>query len=195
MVHPSTHPSRNSLVVETRSAEETKRLALTLAPVLVPGDVVVLAGDLGAGKTTFVQGLAAGLGIVERVTSPSFILMKEYLGGRFPLMHLDIYRLEKVQEVIDLGYDEFLDPSYVVAVEWGDMVEALLPKEHLKVVIRHNGGDARTITLTGKGDRWAGRIQTVRLLAQDLFIAARSMDQGTFSEHFQPGRPEASGRN
>jgi tRNA threonylcarbamoyladenosine biosynthesis protein TsaE len=191
--------SGKSLAMKTRSAEETRRLAVALAPTLVPGDVIVLAGDLGAGKTTFVQGLAVGLGIVEKVTSPTFILMKEYLGGRFPLMHMDIYRLGRVQEVIDLGYDEFLDPSYVVAVEWGDMVEPLLPQEHLKVELRHEGGDERTVTLTAKGKNWATRMQLVRRLMAELRPDApksRPKDKaGLVTSDFNLENPSGSGRN
>lgn len=189
--------SQRSLVVTTHSAEETRRLAVALAPTLVPGDVIVLAGDLGAGKTTFVQGLAVGLGIVEKVTSPTFILMKEYLGGRFPLMHMDIYRLGRVQDVIDLGYDEFLDPSYVVAVEWGDMVEPLLPKEHLKVELRHGGGDERTVTFTPKGEGWTSRMRLIRQLEAELAeIASKEMTSSAlFSHDFNPENPSGSGRN
>jgi tRNA threonylcarbamoyladenosine biosynthesis protein TsaE len=191
--------SRKSLVIKTRSAEETRRLAVALAPTLVPGDVIVLSGDLGAGKTTFVQGLAVGLGIVEKVTSPTFILMKEYLGGRFPLMHMDIYRLGRVQEVIDLGYDEFLDPSYVVAVEWGDMVEPLLPQEHLKVELRHEGGDERTVTLTAKGEDWSTRMQLVRTLMAELKTdppKGKPKDKaGILTSDFTPDNPTGSGRN
>jgi tRNA threonylcarbamoyladenosine biosynthesis protein TsaE len=195
----SSGQSRKALVLKTHSAEETKLLAESLAPILVPGDVIVLAGDLGAGKTTFVQGLAVGLGIVEKVTSPTFILMKEYLGGRFPLMHMDIYRLGRVQEVIDLGYDEFLDPSYVVAVEWGDMVEALLPKDHLKVELRHGGGDERTMTFIGKGEAWGNRLQLIRQTAAelktDLPKAAAKPQPGSFAQDYSPGNPRESGRN
>jgi tRNA threonylcarbamoyladenosine biosynthesis protein TsaE len=191
--------SRKALVLKTHSAEETKELAESLAPILVPGDVIVLAGDLGAGKTTFVQGLAVGLGIVEKVTSPTFILMKEYLGGRFPLMHMDIYRLGRVQEVIDLGYDEFLDPSYVVAVEWGDMVEALLPKDHLKVELRHGGGDERTMTFIGKGEAWGTRLNLIRQMAAELKTdvpkAAAKPQPGSFAQDYSPGNPSESGRN
>lgn len=181
-------------MVETFSAEETVRLGTAISPVVVPGDMIVLSGDLGAGKTTFTQGLAVGLGILEPVTSPTYLLMKEYPGGRYPLMHMDIYRLEKIQEVIDLGYDEFLDPSYVVVVEWGDMVEPLLPRDHLDVEIKHVDEDVRRITIAPKGTTWHSRMETVRILANELFSAGRHADPGYFGdfafENFQP--PEAS---
>jgi tRNA threonylcarbamoyladenosine biosynthesis protein TsaE len=171
--------SPRSLGVETRAAEETRRLARTISPLLIPGDVLVLAGDLGAGKTTFVQGLAAGLGVPERIVSPTFILMKEYLGGRYPLMHLDVYRLGRIQEVIDLGYDDFLDPSAVVVVEWGDMVEPLLPRDHLLVELKL-GDEAldRTVRFTPKGPGWESRMQTMRILANELFSPGREADPG-----------------
>lgn len=177
MTIPPPHP--RTLVVETRSAEESRRLARAVSPLLVPGDVLVLSGDLGAGKTTFVQGLAAGLGVPERIVSPTFVLMKEYLGGRYPLMHLDVYRLGRVQEVIDLGYDDFLEPSAVVVVEWGDMVEPLLPQDHLVVELKH--GDElldRTVMFTPKGRGWDSRMQTMQILASELFSPGREADPG-----------------
>ncbi|MGI8425398.1 MAG: tRNA (adenosine(37)-N6)-threonylcarbamoyltransferase complex ATPase subunit type 1 TsaE [Actinomycetota bacterium] len=174
--------SNQKLVVETHSAGETARLGTALSPVLIPGDVIVLSGDLGAGKTTFTQGLAVGLGITENVTSPTFLLMKEYFGGRYPLMHMDIYRLERIQEVIDLGYDEFLDPADIVVVEWGDMVEPLLPKDHLQVILRHIDDNSRTVELVPKGADWQPRMQTVRMLVNELFSAGRKADPGYFGD-------------
>lgn len=180
------------VVLKTRSAEETRLLAVSLAPVLIPGDLLVLAGDLGAGKTTFVQGLAVGLGITDRVTSPTFILMKEYLGGRYPLMHLDVYRLTRIQDVIDLGYDEFLDPSYVVAIEWGDKVEALLPQEHMKIEFLLGGGQNRTITFTGKGDAWKSRMPSVLRVISELKEMTQT-DHGTFATQFTASDPDDAG--
>ena len=169
MTPPVFHNHR-FLAMQSHSPEETRRLAVSLSPLLRPGDVVALGGDLGAGKTTFVQGLAIGLGVTERVTSPSFVLMKEYLAGRYPLIHIDVYRLERMQEVVDLGYDEFLDPSHIVVVEWGDMVEPLLPKEHLSISMRYGAQDAtREIAFQPRGAEWEGRMQSVRSLVEELF--------------------------
>ncbi|HEU4868443.1 MAG TPA: tRNA (adenosine(37)-N6)-threonylcarbamoyltransferase complex ATPase subunit type 1 TsaE [Actinomycetota bacterium] len=190
----ATSPRPKKLTIKSHSSEETQSLGGLLAPLLVPGDVLVMSGDLGAGKTTFVQGLAHGLGIVERVTSPTFVLMKEYQGGRFPLMHLDVYRLGKVQEVIDLGIDEYFDPSYVVVVEWGDKVEPLLPQDHLTIELVHEGGDVRNITLTGKGTPWAGRMASIKKMVEGLGVSTRA--QGPrIGQDFEPGSPTESGRN
>lgn len=163
-------------------------MAVALTPLLLPGDVIALAGDLGTGKTTFVQGLGAGLGVPERVTSPTFVLMREYLGGRYPLMHLDVYRLERMQEVIDLGYDEFLDPSHIVVVEWGDMVEPLLPKDHLMVELAFGDGDlVRRVTLSPRGLHWESRMETIRILATELFSVGREADPGLRPVELSPG--------
>lgn len=163
---------------------------MSITPILLPGDVIALSGDLGGGKTTFVQGLGAGLGVSERVTSPTFILMREYLGGRYPLMHIDVFRLKKVQEVIDLGYDEFLDPSYIVAVEWGDVIEPLLPPEHLLIEFKFGNGDLnREIAITPRGPQWYSRLTTLRILVSDLFHPAREADATFIMERMERKRP------
>lgn len=185
------YPESETLELETHSAEETRRLAVALTPVLVPGDMLVLAGDLGAGKTVFVQGLAAGLGVPEPVTSPTFVLVREYCGGRYPLMHIDIFRLNKIQEIIDLGYDEFLDPSAIVAIEWGDVVEPLLPRDHLHVELHHANGDVRMIVLRPRGPRWAERMQTIKVLAADLFYSSRESEM--FAHEYRPERDSGPG--
>src|SRR5688500_9095692 len=109
------------LTVTTRSVEETRIVGAALAPMLLPGDVLSLTGDLGAGKTALVQGIAAASGVESRVTSPSFTIVHEYR-GRYPFIHIDVYRLNSFQEVIDLGFEEFLDPQSIVMVEWGDAI-------------------------------------------------------------------------
>jgi tRNA threonylcarbamoyladenosine biosynthesis protein TsaE len=173
---PNSSPS--TVTLESRSPEETRRVALALTPILLPGDVLALSGDLGAGKTTFVQGLAAGLKIPDRVTSPTFILMREYYGGSYPLLHLDIYRLETMQEVIDLGYEEFLDPGHIIAVEWGDAIEPLLPRDHLMIQLSYSDVDViRKITLSPRGPSWRGRMDTVAILTSELFSPSREHDE------------------
>ena len=142
----------------TNSPEETKALAAAVAPVMVPGDVIVLSGDLGAGKTAFVQGAAAALGVTDRVTSPSFVLVREYEGS-FPILHIDVYRLSNLQELTDLGYEEFLDPRWIVFIEWGDAVGPLLPPSLLEVDIRRGSGDDRLISLHAHGAPWERRLR------------------------------------
>jgi tRNA threonylcarbamoyladenosine biosynthesis protein TsaE len=142
--------------VRTGTADQTREVGSALAELLVPGDVVSLTGDLGAGKTTFVQGAARGLGVEDRVASPTFVLVREYRGD-LPVYHLDVYRLDRLQEVIDLGFEDLLDPSGVMFIEWGDAIDALLPDEHLRVELRTEDGDARHLSFSGRGLRWAGR--------------------------------------
>jgi tRNA threonylcarbamoyladenosine biosynthesis protein TsaE len=142
--------------IDTATPEDTRKVAEAVAELLVPGDVVSLTGDLGAGKTTFVQGAARGLGVTEPVTSPTFVLVREYRGD-VPVYHVDVYRLDRLQEVIDLGFDDLLDPRSVIFVEWGDAIEPLLPDEHLRVELRAAEGEARRLSFSGSGTRWAGR--------------------------------------
>lgn len=142
--------------IHTATPEDTRKVAEAVAELLVPGDVVSLTGDLGAGKTTFVQGAARGLGVTEPVTSPTFVLVREYRGD-VPVYHVDVYRLDRLQEVIDLGFDDLLDPRSVIFVEWGDAIEPLLPDEHLRVELRAAEGEARSLSFSGSGTRWAGR--------------------------------------
>ncbi len=119
----------------TATADATRRLGRSFAPLLEPGDVLALTGELGAGKTCLVQGLAAGLGVTTPVTSPTFMLQRSY-DGRVPLVHLDVYRLERVQDVLELG-DEALAGDVVTVIEWGDTIAPLLPADRLDVELRH----------------------------------------------------------
>lgn len=139
------------------SPEDTRAIGRAVAGVLRPGDVVSLTGDLGAGKTTLVQGAAEGLGVTQPVLSPTFTLIREY-EGRLPIHHMDVYRLDSLQDVVDLGFDELVDGPGVVFVEWGDAIESLLPPDHLQVELDlTEDGEARRVTVSARGPSWIGR--------------------------------------
>ena len=148
------------LVLRTQTPDDTRAVGAAIAPLLRRRDAVVLTGELGAGKTTLVQGVATGLGAEEHVASPTFTLVREYTSGRVPIAHVDIYRLERVQEVVDLGLDELEDGEGVLLVEWGDAVEELLSDERLRIELTTLGGgndDVRRLVLTARGRSWAER--------------------------------------
>lgn len=132
---------------ETKSVEETWEVAQEFAKDLKAGDVVCLEGDLGAGKTTFTQGLAAALGVKGRVTSPTFCIVQEHRGGNF-LVHMDLYRLKDEADVEAVGWDDYLARGAILVVEWPDRAGGLLPPDARKVVIRSCGDDARTIDIS-----------------------------------------------
>lgn len=145
--------------VRTGSAGETREVGQAVASLLRPRDAVVLTGELGAGKTTFAQGVARGLGIDEPVSSPTFTLVKEY-SGILDLAHVDVYRLERIQDVLDLGLDELGGGDDVLLVEWGDTIEELLPDERLQVELTTDDADGegvRTLAFTCTGPGWAER--------------------------------------
>ncbi len=119
------------LTLRTRGPDDTHAVAAVVARFLAPGDAVALSGELGAGKTCFVQGAARALGITERVTSPTFTLVRIY-DGPTPIVHCDVYRLDRLRDVLDLG-DEVLAPDVVTFVEWGDTIRPLLPDDRLDV--------------------------------------------------------------
>lgn len=142
-------------------SEDTREAGGAIARVLVPGDVVVLGGELGAGKTAFVQGAALALGVREPVVSPTFTLVREY-EGRWPLRHVDVYRLERLQEVIDLGYEELLEPGGVTFVEWGDTVLGLLPEDHLRIDLTTKPEtEERVATVAAAGAGWGRRWERI----------------------------------
>ena len=135
----------------TQSAVETEALGERLAARLTRGEVIAYTGDLGAGKTAFTRGLARGLGITDRVTSPTFTIVNEYEGGRLPLFHFDMYRLSSSDELYDIGWEDYLARGGVWAVEWSEIVsDALEENELIRVDIKNEcGNDDRTITVTG----------------------------------------------
>lgn len=137
--------------VLTRSEAETEALGARLAAALNPGAVVAYRGGLGMGKTAFTRGLARGLGYKGRVTSPTFTIVNEYEGGRLPLFHFDMYRLEGADALFDIGWEDYLDRGGVCAVEWSELTEEALPPETVFVTIARSpeGENARVITIEG----------------------------------------------
>jgi tRNA threonylcarbamoyladenosine biosynthesis protein TsaE len=146
-----------------RSADEatTKAIGAALAGLLDPGDVVGLAGDLGAGKTRLVQGAAAALGVDDPVLSPTFMLLREY-DGELPVHHVDAYRLAGPVELEDLGLDEVLPPDAVAFVEWADRVAAALPESWLELVLHIRDDDTREVDVRPHGPAWAARAQELQ---------------------------------
>ena len=127
------------------SVQETEALGRALAQHLTPGTVVAFTGDLGAGKTAFVRGMAQGLGIAQRVTSPTFTIVNEYEGGRLPLFHFDLYRLGDPEELFDIGWEDYLARGGVCAVEWSENVADALEDEPIRVDIRRGEHDGQRV--------------------------------------------------
>ena len=134
----------------TNGPEETEALGARLARALEPGAVVAFTGDLGAGKTAFVRGLARGLDVRDRVTSPTFTIVNEYEGGRLPLFHFDLYRLGSADELFDIGWEDYLARGGVCAVEWSERMEELLEPGTIRVDLRRGEDEGRrVITVEG----------------------------------------------
>jgi len=165
--------------IETETADRTREVGQALASMLEPRDTVVLTGDLGAGKTTLVQGIGRGLGVEDHVASPTFTLVREYT-GRLDIAHVDVYRLERVQDVLDLALDELGGPERVLLIEWGDAVSDLLPEDRLRVELRTERADTETrrIVLTPQGRSWALRWERLEQVL-DVF---RGPDRRTLDE-------------
>ena len=151
------------LLLRTATADDTRAVGAAIAPLLRIGDVVVLTGELGAGKTTLVRGIASGLGATEHVASPTFTLVREYVTGRVPVAHVDVFRLDRVQDVVDLALDELEGGACVLIVEWGDAIEELLPDDRLRVELTTEDPagliDARRIAITSGGASWLERAE------------------------------------
>ncbi|MBI1735826.1 MAG: tRNA (adenosine(37)-N6)-threonylcarbamoyltransferase complex ATPase subunit type 1 TsaE [Candidatus Rokubacteria bacterium] len=135
-------------VVETSSPEETAAVGERLGRALAPGAVVALTGELGAGKTCFIQGVVRGLGVERRATSPTFVLVNEYR-GRVPVLHVDLYRIDRLADVEDLGLPDVFGREAVTLVEWADKLGPLLPADAIRVHIDGVGDEARRITIAG----------------------------------------------
>ena len=143
------------MVIETRSPEETFRTGMELGEKAVPGQVFTLMGDLGVGKTVFTQGLASGLGIEEPVSSPTFTIVQVYEEGRLPFYHFDVYRIGDVEEMDEVGFDDYIMGEGVSLIEWADLIQEILPEKRTEVRIEKDlekGFDYRKITITELGD-------------------------------------------
>ena len=132
----------------TNSPAQTEAVGAALAKVLQPGTVLAFTGDLGAGKTAFTRGLARGLGATDRVTSPTYTIVNEYLSGRLPLFHFDMYRLESSDDLWDIGWEDYLERGGICAVEWSENVADAM-ENAIRICIEKTGEDTRTITIEG----------------------------------------------
>jgi tRNA threonylcarbamoyladenosine biosynthesis protein TsaE len=151
----------------TRSAEATGLLAQRVGALLRAGDVVVLAGELGVGKTVFAKGVARALGVTEAVVSPTFTIVRQY-EGTLPLVHIDVYRIDHVQELYDIGFDELVDEDGVTIVEWGDRVSSILPADRLEVLIAaaDDDDDTRHVHFDAVGLAWGARRDALAAVAR-----------------------------
>ena len=136
------------MTFQTNSPAETEAIGAALGKILTPGTVIAYRGDLGAGKTAFTRGLAKGLGCREIVTSPTYTIVNEYLGGRLPLFHFDMYRLRSSDDLFDIGWEDYLDRGGVCAVDWSENVEDAM-EDAICITIEKLGEDSRQITLKG----------------------------------------------
>lgn len=138
------------MTYQTESPGQTEELGRRLGQLVWPGAVIAYTGDLGAGKTAFTRGLARGLGITGRVTSPTFTIVDEHLGGRLPLFHFDLYRLSSSDDLYDIGWEDYLARGGVCAVEWSEVADDLWEEDTIRVDLRRGETDnQRTITITG----------------------------------------------
>ena len=144
------------MTIETYSPEETRRLGEKVGKEAEPGQVYALIGELGTGKTVLTQGIAAGLGIAEPVTSPTFTILQVYEAGRMPFYHFDVYRIEDPDEMEEIGYEDCFYGEGLCLVEWGDLIEEILPPDCGRIMIEKDldkGFDYRKITIRKAGRR------------------------------------------
>ena len=145
----------------SRSPEQTQALGMRIGQLAQPGDVFLLVGELGTGKTCLTQGIAWGLGIEEYALSPSFVIMRE-LHGRLPLYHVDLYRLDRIEESIDLGLDDYLYGGGVCVVEWAEKALSILPTEHLLIKIGYLSDSERSFQMEPSGQRYREIVTKLR---------------------------------
>ena len=140
------------------SLSDTHQTAESVAEIVKSGDLILLVGDLGAGKTAFTQGFGASLGVKEAITSPTFTLARTYQ-GTLEIHHLDVYRIDQIEEVRDLALPELFEGNSVTLIEWGDQIISALPKDHLEISFEYGEADsARVITISANGSSWNSRM-------------------------------------
>ncbi|MDO5798760.1 MAG: tRNA (adenosine(37)-N6)-threonylcarbamoyltransferase complex ATPase subunit type 1 TsaE [Eubacteriales bacterium] len=140
------------MIIETRNPEETFALGQKIGRSAMPGQVYTLTGDLGVGKTVFTQGVAAGLGIAEPVNSPTFTIVQVYEEGRLPFYHFDVYRIGDIEEMEEIGYDDYFFGKGICLIEWAELIEEILPEDRISITIEKDlskGFDYRCITIEG----------------------------------------------
>lgn len=137
-------------IYETHSMEETRELGRQMGTAAGPGDVLTLSGDLGVGKTVFTKGFALGIGVTEAVSSPTFTIVQEYHSGRLPLYHFDVYRIGDPEEMVEVGFDDYVYGDGVSLIEWAELIEEILPEKRTRILIEKDvekGFDYRKITV------------------------------------------------
>ena len=153
-----------SVEFSSHSPEQTQKLGFRIGELALPGDIFLLVGNLGTGKTCLTQGIAWGLNIKEYTLSPSFVIMRE-LYGRLPLYHIDLYRLDRLEEIIDLGLDDYLYGNGVCVLEWAEKGLSVLPAEHLLIEIDYISDTGRSLQLQPSGKRYLKMLTQLRKLS------------------------------
>ena len=154
------------MVIETHDPEETFEVGRTIGMNAKPGQIYTLTGDLGVGKTVFTQGVAAGLGITEPVNSPTFTIIQEYEDGRLPFYHFDVYRIGDLEEMEEIGYDDYFFGQGICLIEWAELIEEILPEKRIEVTIEKDlekGFEYRKITIEA-------RILSLRMTRPDILV-------------------------
>ncbi|MGN8632441.1 tRNA (adenosine(37)-N6)-threonylcarbamoyltransferase complex ATPase subunit type 1 TsaE [Blautia sp. HCP3S3_G3] len=149
------------MIIETRTAEETFALGEKVGRCARPGQIYTLTGDLGVGKTVFTQGVAAGLDITEPISSPTFTIIQVYEGGRLPFYHFDVYRIGDIEEMEEIGYDDYFFGEGICLIEWANLIEEILPEKLIRVTIEKDleqGFDYRRIIIEGLDDDFGGQV-------------------------------------
>lgn len=156
-----------NLTIISKSPEETKKLGREVGKLAKPGDLLAFYGELGAGKTCFIQGISQGLEVKDYVTSPSFTIVNEYQ-GKIPIYHFDLFRLDHAEDILELGYEEYFYGEGLTVIEWAEKIEHFLPQEHLKIDIKFKDYSQRKISFIPQGDRYnhfleeLNRIENIR---------------------------------